>query len=395
MMMQQQQHSHSFNSNNNYELTSPRSYTLQVLPSKDLTTSSNSQSTSSYSKPMSSPLNNDLFLAMTMNPRKYVPRPPAEIRIRASSPTTTRNNSTLSSSSDLNKALPPPPAPQQQQKANGTTKRTAAIFKGLKTRLRTHSFSSSTFSTSSNPQAHHHFFSPSSSSPSTEHRRPSTGSSSLTGPSSPIHAHANESVAQEYARTIKSLWKMVEDEEQAHRLVEASHSLSGCIPTIADINFTTSSTSRPFGGTTTMPSALRRPSLPLLMTTVVTPIQEEEETSTTSATTPTRRMTTALFSSRSKTMTASRRHTPSESIVLSKTLPLPLTTTITNTSMTATGMENTVADLDISPVGCSDVSASEGDDDDDSEEDEERAVVHVAQKLSLYRGRSFCWSQPA
>ncbi|KAG0368109.1 hypothetical protein BGX24_002946 [Mortierella sp. AD032] len=140
---------------------------------------------------------------MTMNPRKYVPRPPAEIRIRASSPTTTRNNSTLSSSSDLNKALPPPPAPQQQ-KANGTTKRTAAIFKGLKTRL--------------------------------QHRRPSTGSLSLTGPSSPIHAHANESVAQEYARTIKSLWKMVEDEEQAHRLVEASHSLSGCIPTIADIN---------------------------------------------------------------------------------------------------------------------------------------------------------------
>lgn len=58
-------------------------------------------------------------------------------------------------------------------------------------------------------------------------------------------------------------------------------------------------------------------------------------------------------------------------------------------------MDHTVADLDLSPVGFSDASEEEYSSENDSEAEEERAVVHVAQKVSVYRGRSFCWSQPA
>jgi hypothetical protein len=58
-------------------------------------------------------------------------------------------------------------------------------------------------------------------------------------------------------------------------------------------------------------------------------------------------------------------------------------------------MDDTVADLEVSPVGLSDASEEDEDYAEDSEEEEERAVVHVAQKISVYRGRSFCWSQPS
>ncbi|KAF9152762.1 hypothetical protein BG015_004746 [Linnemannia schmuckeri] len=332
---------------------------------------------------------------MTMTPCKYIPRPPAEFHIRpsttttspSSSPNTPNNNKNSTAifsntrsgcSSNLDKALPPTPPKR------ATTAKTTALLKlkGLKTRLRTHSFSSSTFSfLTSSSQDHQHFvFSPLSSSIS---NRSSSSTVSTT----------RESVAQEYARTIKTLWKMVEDEEQAHRLVEASHSLSGCIPTIADISLGTGTgTGRvvnrpPYVGT--MTAALRRPSLPLLMT--VLPIQEEDETSTISTTSPTR----MPFSPRPSSGLQRRHHAVSLAI-LDKT-PLP-TTTKRNTFplmiSTMNEMDHTVADLEVSPVGFSDASEEE-DSGEDSEEEEERAVVHIAQKISVYRGRSFCWSQPA
>ncbi|KAG0071528.1 hypothetical protein BGZ89_010360 [Linnemannia elongata] len=234
-----------------------------------------------------------------MNPHKSVPRPPTEFHIRPSTPppppsssynkNSTATYSNNSSFCNLDKALPAPP--KRVTRTKTTTAAALQKFKGLKTRLRTHSFSSSTFSfptPSTSPS------SPQQSSvlshvPSS-HKNPSSSSTVSTTP---------ESVAQEYARTIKSLWKMIEDEEQAYRLVEASHSLSGSIPTIADIS--------------------------------------------------------------------------------------PLGTG---------GMDHTVADLELSPVGFSDASEEEYSSENDSEAEEERAVVHVAQKVSVYRGRSFCWSQP-
>ncbi|KAF9544355.1 hypothetical protein EC957_012156 [Mortierella hygrophila] len=308
-----------------------------------------------------------------MNPRKSVPRPPTEFHIRPSTPpssplikNSTATYSNSSSFSNLEKALPAPP------KRATKTKTTAAAllkFKGLKTRLRTHSFSSSTFS-----------FPAHSTSPSPQH------SSVLSfAPASSTVSTTPESVAQEYARTIKTLWKMIEDEEQAYRLVEASHSLSGSIPTIADISPGTGGVvvnRSPYVGT-----ALRRPSLPLLMT--VPPIQEEEETSPSTTTSPTR----SPFSPRPSSGPRRRNH--AVPLATLNTTPLLHTKPTTWVCSSTNEMDHTVADLDLSPVGLSDASEEEYSSENDSEAEEERAVVHVAQKVSMYRGRSFCWSQPA
>ncbi|KAK3833716.1 MAG: hypothetical protein JOS17DRAFT_773340 [Linnemannia elongata] len=380
MQQPQQHHAYSSTSSNNGDSTSPkppRPYTLNVLPT---TSSSSNFSSCSASRASPSPslspatINNDLFIAMTMNPRKSVPRPPTEFCIRPSTPpsisynkNSTATYSNGSNLSNLDKALPAPP------KRATKTKTTAAAllkFKGFKTRLRTHSFSSSTFS----------FPTPSTSSPQ-QFSVPFLVPSSHKNPSSSTVSTTPESVAQEYARTIKSLWKMIEDEEQAYRLVEASHSLSGSIPTIADISPST-------GGVVNRPpyvgSALRRPSLPLLMT--VQPIQEEEETST--ATSPTR----SPFSPRPSSGPKRRHHAVSLAIL--NTTPLHTKPTTLACSPT-NEMDHTIADLDLSPVAFSDASEEEYSSENDSEAEEERAVVHVAQKVSVYRGRSFCWSQPA
>ncbi|KAF9286909.1 hypothetical protein BGZ88_008840 [Linnemannia elongata] len=375
---------------------SPRPYTLNVLPT---TTSSPNSSPSSASRaslsppPSRAPINNNLFTALTMNPHKSVPRPPTEFHIRPSTPppppsssynkNSTATYSNSSSFCNLDKALPAPP--KRVTRTKTTTAAALQKFKGLKTRLRTHSFSSSTFSfptPSTSPS------SPQQSSVlslvTSSHKNPSSSSTVSTTP---------ESVAQEYARTIKSLWKMIEDEEQAYRLVEASHSLSGSIPTIADIS--------PLGtgGVTNRPTyagaGSRRPSLPLLMT--VPPIQEEEETSpSTTATLPTR----SPFSPRPSSGPRRRHHHHHQAVSLAilNTTPLhtkPTTTTTTLVCSPTNEMDHTVADLELSPVGFSDASEEEYSSENDSEAEEERAVVHVAQKVSVYRGRSFCWSQPA
>ncbi|KAF9931790.1 hypothetical protein FBU30_009594 [Linnemannia zychae] len=168
-----------------------------------------------------------------------------------------------------------------------------------------------------------------------------------------------------------------------------------------------------------MPAALRRPSLPLLMTAVTT-IQEEEESpvlsypmsaSTTrsspfslrsshSPVTPTIPITTTTTTTTTTSTTTEtsyrRRHRRLQSLLFNKT-PLtvstkPASTMIPTTAMTTNDMDDTIADLEVSPVGFSDASDEERDDN-DSEVDEMRTVVHVAKKVSLYRGRSFCWNQ--
>ncbi|KAG9067196.1 hypothetical protein KI688_011977 [Linnemannia hyalina] len=311
---------------------------------------------------------------MTVNPRKSVPRPPTEFRIRPSTPpssphikNSTATYSNSSSFSNLEKALPAPP------KRATKTKTTAAAllkFKDLKTRLRTHSFSSSTFSFPT---------------PSTSPSSPQHSSVLPLAPSSSTVSTTPESIAQEYARTIKTLWKMIEDEEQAYRLVEASHSLSGSIPTIADISLGTGRVvvnRPPYVGT-----ALRRPSLPLLMT--VPPIQEEEETSPSTTTSPTR----SPFSPRPSSGPRRRNH--AVALAALNTTPLLHTKPTTLVCSSTNEMDHTVADLDLSPVGLSDASEEEYSSENDSEAEEERVVVHIAQKVSMYRGRSFCWSQPA
>ncbi|KAF9102351.1 hypothetical protein BGX29_004697 [Mortierella sp. GBA35] len=338
---------------------------------------------------------------MTMNPRRSAPRPPTEIRIRGSatptSPSSRNSNSSRSSTnqrhvrhqsanstgSNLDKSLPLPPFACSQDSTTTGTNNSGAnsplswakmgsdstdgssnenthhkvdqlkptngghkrLLKGLKTRLRSHSFSSSS----------------SSSRDTTTHLPTATPSSPGSGSSLAV----NESVAQEYAKTIKSLWKMVEDEERAYRLVEASHSLSGYIPTAAGANNNDAGrvVNRP-PYVNTITAALRRPSLPMQLT--VPPIQEEEEESP-------MKTTTTL-----KTPTA---HKTNNSLMVS----------------TIVEMDHTVADLEVSPVGFSDASDAEVEtiSSNDSEEDEDRTVVRVAQKISVYRGRSLCWSAGA
>ncbi|KAF8946514.1 hypothetical protein BGZ47_000306, partial [Haplosporangium gracile] len=371
--MQQPQQRHSILNDEFTSPTSPRPYTLIVLSTTTSSSSSKPPSSLAPASPSLSPIESDVSIAMTMNPRKYVPHPPAELRIRPSTTTTppsssfnrTNNNNKNSTatfsnassgcSSNLDKILPSTPP-----KRVTSVKATALLkLKGLKTRLRTHSFSSSTFSfpTSSHDRQHSVLF-------------PISSSISNRSSSSSTVSTTRESVAQEYARIIKTLWKMVEDEEQAHRLVEASHSLSGCIPTIADISPGTSTgtgrvVNRPsYVGT--MAAALRRPSLPLLKT--VLPIQEEEETSTISTTSPTR----MPFSPRPSS--GLQRHHHAVSLAILDKTPLP-TTTKRNTfplMISSTNeMDHIVADLEVSPVGFSD--ASEEDSGEDSEEEEERA----------------------
>ncbi|KAG0286323.1 hypothetical protein BGZ96_009546 [Linnemannia gamsii] len=311
---------------------------------------------------------------MTMNPRKSVPRPPAEFRIRSTTNTATpltcntNINSTATysnTSSHLDKALPAPPK--------------RALFKGLKTRLRSHSFSSSTFSFPTSPQDH-----------SVIPLVSSGTRSSSTVSTTP------ESVAQEYARTIKSLWKMVEDEEQAYRLVEASHSLSGSIPTITDIVPGGRLVNRP-PYIDTMTAALRRPSLPLSM--AVTPIQEEDEEETSSMTSTTSETRTPFSPRPASGPRRNHHHHDGVSFIALDNIPFRTTKPTTDNATalvvsTLNEMDDTVADLEVSLVGLSDASEEE-DYAEDSEEEEERAVVHVAQKISVYRGRSFCWSQPS